>query len=202
MVRLVHRLIISGILIAAIFAFPSPSQSQSFSVVTSTAADGLNYDYSFTLNYDQAGTVLSLTDPIYDWTFYMDPTVSAPTQVLLPIGWKYNYDSGSGQFDFYTEGPSGFGNGDFGPDVIQPGASLAGFGLTTPAAPDQSIAFATDEQFNQDSTLATLPTSIPAAVPEASTTVSLGLLLALGLGGGVIAARRKKTNEKAAASLP
>lgn len=32
----------------------------------------------------------------------------------------------------------------------------------------------------------------PAAVPEASTTVSFGLLLALGLGGVVIAARRKK----------
>lgn len=32
----------------------------------------------------------------------------------------------------------------------------------------------------------------PAPVPEASTTVSLGLLLALGLGGLVVAARRKK----------
>ena len=31
-----------------------------------------------------------------------------------------------------------------------------------------------------------------AAVPEASTAVSLGLLLALGLGGVVMAARRKK----------
>ena len=32
----------------------------------------------------------------------------------------------------------------------------------------------------------------PPAVPEASTTVSLGLLLALGMGGVVVAARRKK----------
>lgn len=32
----------------------------------------------------------------------------------------------------------------------------------------------------------------PAAVPEASTTVSFGLLLALGLGGTVVAARKKK----------
>ena len=32
----------------------------------------------------------------------------------------------------------------------------------------------------------------PAAVPEASTTVSFGLLLALGLGGVVIAAKKKK----------
>jgi len=34
-------------------------------------------------------------------------------------------------------------------------------------------------------------TAIPAAVPEASTTVSLGLLLALGLGGLAVARRRK-----------
>ncbi|MGI4790252.1 MAG: LamG domain-containing protein [Janthinobacterium lividum] len=33
---------------------------------------------------------------------------------------------------------------------------------------------------------------VPAAVPEASTTVSFGLLLALGMGGVVIAARKKK----------
>ena len=32
----------------------------------------------------------------------------------------------------------------------------------------------------------------PAPVPEASTTVSLGLLLALGMGGVMVAARRKK----------
>ena len=34
--------------------------------------------------------------------------------------------------------------------------------------------------------------SSPAAVPEASTTVSLGLLLSLGLGGMVVAAKRRK----------
>ncbi len=34
--------------------------------------------------------------------------------------------------------------------------------------------------------------SVPPAIPEASTTVSFGLLLAMGLGGLVIAARRKK----------
>lgn len=37
------------------------------------------------------------------------------------------------------------------------------------------------------------------AVPETSTTASFGLLLALGMGGVVIAARRKKTSVKAAA---
>ena len=41
--------------------------------------------------------------------------------------------------------------------------------------------------------------SAPPAVPEASTTVSFGLLLALGLGGLAIAAKRKKTMGKASA---
>lgn len=36
------------------------------------------------------------------------------------------------------------------------------------------------------------PNAAPPAVPEASTTVSFGLLLALGMGGVVVAARRKK----------
>jgi len=36
------------------------------------------------------------------------------------------------------------------------------------------------------------PAILPPAVPEASTTVSLGLLLALGMGGLVVAAKRKK----------
>lgn len=39
--------------------------------------------------------------------------------------------------------------------------------------------------------------SLSAPVPEASTTASLGLLLALGLGGLVVAARRKKATSRA-----
>lgn len=41
-------------------------------------------------------------------------------------------------------------------------------------------------------TLDLITAAAPAAVPEASTTVSFGLLLALGVGGAVVAARRKK----------
>ena len=39
-------------------------------------------------------------------------------------------------------------------------------------------------------------TFAPAAVPEASTTISLGLLLALGLGGVTVSARRRETTVK------
>ena len=124
----------------------------------------------------------------------MNPGTPTPTDIITPTGWQYTYDGSSGQFDFFTQGPNGFGNGDFGPDVIQPGQSLSGFGLTTPAAPDLSIAFATDEQFNQDANTATLPTQVPAAVPEASTFASFGALLFL---GGVGLAAREQARRKA-----
>lgn len=166
------------------------SFAQNFTVDTSVSQiTGGLYSYGFTLNYDQAATSQTLTDSIYDWSFTMDSGIPTPTNIVTPTGWKYSYDATSGQFDFYTEGPNGFGNGDFGPDVIQPGQSLAGFGLTTPAAPDLSIAFATDEQFSQDATIATLPTSVPAPVPEASTWQSMGALLLL---GGLLAVRRPR----------
>ena len=154
---------------------PQPVHSQSFSVDTTVTQEASQYTYNFTLNYDQAGQVQALADKVWDWSFYMDASGPLPIDVAVPTGWKESYDPASGQFDFYTEGPNGFGNGDFGAYVIQPGQSLSGFGLTTAAAPDLSIAFATDEQFNQDATTATLPTTLPAAVPEASTAVSLGI---------------------------
>lgn len=145
MSNVLQRLITGGVTTIVLLALSIPGHGQSFSVDTTVTQTTSQYTYAFTLNYDQAGAVLGLTDPIYDWTFFIDPASPAPTAITLPTGWKDTYDSTSGEFDFYTEGPNGFGNGDFGPDVIQPGQSLSGFGLTTPAAPDLSIAYATDE---------------------------------------------------------
>lgn len=153
-------------------------QAQSFSVDTTITPTTDSYSYTFTLNYDQAGAVQGLTDSIYDWTFYIDPSTPPPTAIALPTGWKYSYNQTSGQFDYYTEGANGFGSGDFGLEVLQPGQSLQGFGLTTPAVPDVSIAFATDKQFNQDATVATLPTSVPNPVPESSSALALGIGIA------------------------
>ena len=65
---------------------------------------------------------------------------------------------------------------------------ITGYTLTSHPGPDGSIPYdyaADDFMFG-----------LPAAVPEASTTVSFGLLLALGF-GGVMAARRKKADAKA-----
>lgn len=123
----------------------------------------------------------------------MDPAVPAPTDVILPTGWKYTYDQTGGEFDFYTEGPNGFGSGDFGNSVIQPGQSLSGFGLTTAAAPDLSVAFATDEAFNQDANVATLPTTTPAPEPGAWAVLGVGSLAI-----GLLTVRRRRNAANAA----
>ena len=75
-------------------------------------------------------------------------------------------------------------------DITLPSSAAPGtyFGTFTvlggPTASDQ-IAVATEDF------LVTVP---PPAVPEASTTVLLGLLLVLGLGGTVVSARRRKAS--------
>ena len=173
----------------AICALALPAYSQSFSVATDVVQTDSQYNYVFTLAYDQAGQVQALADNIWNWAFYVDPSLPTPTDVTTPMGWKSTYDASSGQVDFYTEGPNGFGSGDFGSYVLLPGQSLAGFGLTTPAAPDSSVAYATDVLYNRDAALASLPGAVPVAVPEASASVSLGVLLALG-GVGIVARRR------------
>ena len=92
-----------------------------------------------------------------------------------------------------------------------PGTDPSDFTLAL-QAPGQADASLFDVQFSPSGT-ATLMQSAPGVgltpqagtpallspVPEASTTVSLGLLLALGLGGVIVAAKRKKTMGKAAA---
>ena len=172
-------------LIVIACAFGTPAHAQSFSLDTSVMPDGSQFDYAFTLNYDQQGIAQALTDNIWDWSFYVDPTAPAPTDVVTPVGWQYNYDPNSGELDLYTQGPNGFGSGDFGPNVILPGDLLSGFAMTTADAPDLSVAFADDVQFNQDDALATLPTSPLApppsgvAVPEPSSTALAGLGLTM-----------------------
>jgi len=172
---------ISALSFLAVYALSLPAHCQSFSVDTAVTQAADQYSYAFTLNYDQIRTAQSLTDNVWDWNFYVDPSLPTPTDIMTPTGWKSTYDTSSGHVDFYTEGPNGFGSGDFGSDVLLPGQSLSGFGLTTPAAPNLSIAFATDEQFNQDAATAILPTTQPAAVPEFSTNRTLAVLLFLGV---------------------
>lgn len=91
-----------------------------------------------------------------------------------------------------------------------PGTDPTDFSLTL-QAPGQADASLFDIQFNPNGTATLMssasgvgitpqagtPALAPPSVPEASTTVSLGLLLALGLGGMVVAAKRKKVSTEA-----
>ena len=77
--------------------------------------------------------------------------------------------------------------------TVDPATNMAGFNSSR-------ISFSTSGIYLNFQGLVITPTgnvtldiaATPAPVPEASTTVSLGLLLALGMGGLVVAAKRKK----------
>lgn len=73
-------------------------------------------------------------------------------------------------------------------DPMQPSGMYQGFVTFTGQA-------TTDYPNGDDIELGTgsITLNVPAAVPEASTTVSFGLLLMLGLGGMAVAAKRKKS---------
>ncbi|MGV3615851.1 MAG: PEP-CTERM sorting domain-containing protein [Fimbriimonas sp.] len=125
----------------------------------------------------------SLTTPIWQWSFESEPGLLQPTAVSTPTGWSYNYDPESGIFQWYTEGPNGWSTGDFGSNTIPLGESLSGFRLTSPLAPDLSIAEAIDTDFNSDFSLATVPVQ---AVPEPTT------ITAVALGAGILLRRRRR----------
>lgn len=80
-------------------------------------------------------------------------------------------------------------------DVVINGATTSpGFSLFDTAQNQERIyqSFGQGSGYVDTEGLYTQFTVTPAAVPEASTTVSLGLLLALGLGGVVVAAKKKR----------
>jgi len=124
-----------------------------------------------------------------------------PSQVVSVVGTSYNGASVPVDDTVFTSGPGtllvsatkdnavyalqgAFNNGVFS------AANDAGIVGALDPATGSLTAIATG--LGAPHGLAFLPAAAP--VPEASTTVSLGLLLALGLGGVVVSARRKKVN--------
>ena len=90
-------------------------------------------------------------------------------------------------------------------DLLSQGAGYFGAGTLTQPSPNVLRGQEGDGTIRFDGTFTSISWTVPqyehfhgftvglsAPVPEASTTVSLGLLLVLGLGGVVVAARRKK----------
>ena len=115
-------------------------------------------------------------------------------------------------FDQDPKAPAGFAAGtpfaflDYSGTLMPDGSTVNGFAqYFTNEIPDSNTSgkimgaggflYELTNVFNQNSNSGMLDLTVITAgspVPEASTTVSLGLLLALGLGGMVVAAKRKK----------
>jgi hypothetical protein len=151
------------------------ASAQSFSISTTvTPLAGLESKYDFVLHYDQAGQNLQLTDNIWSWGFYLQVDSPPPTVVSAPTDWKWNFDSASGSVTCYTEGSSGWYNGDFGSNTLAPGGELAGFSFQGPYLPTVGVASALDVQFNYDQNSAELPGELANAVPEPGSIVIIG----------------------------
>jgi len=144
-------------------------------VSNTTANTGLKYDTTTTNGIGtQLGTVYSLG--AFQYTGQSTKTTPAPNPATV-----YNYSlmlSSAAQIQFLNESNAGtirlaFGADTGTPNVVASFAGAAGGGNGT-AFPTLS--------FN----------AAPPAVPEASTTASFGLLLVLGLGGVMVARRRKQ----------
>ena len=84
------------------------------------------------------------TSPVWSHTVFYEPSVGAPTAILEPPGWSHTLDTDAGTVTWYTEGPGGWVNGDFGTAAIAPGISLAGFGVRHTAPPDYAMCSSTD----------------------------------------------------------
>ena len=153
-------------------------QAQRFTVDTAFTATGALDTYHFTLNYLQSGLGQPLQGNIYQWAFFLDAGTPEPTNIISPTGWQHKYEPSTGEFDWYTEGPAGYANGDYGPYVLRSGNSLGGFALGTPLLPGLSVAFASDTQQNSDLNFATVPAFAPVSVPEVG---PLALWAALGI---------------------
>jgi len=168
------------------------SYAQGFTINTDVApASGLN-EYRFTLDYFSSGSNQTLQSDVWQWSFFLDTDVPSPTSVVSPSGWQHTYDPSSGEFIWFTEGPQGAVNGDYGSYVLSVGNQLSGFILRSSLEPDLSIAFATDTQANTDLNFVTLPANLPSsAVPEPNATLYLGAS-ALGLLSIVWGHKRRK----------
>ena len=130
--------------------------------------DGINHFVGGGSTYDQTGSGFAFAGPQTT-----DTTNPADIRFGSVVG---TFSAAPGRNDWFYIGKSGT--------------------FVVPAAGDLYLAVAdTVNGDNHGSYAVTLTT--PAAVPEASTNVSLGLLLVLGLGGMAVAAKRRKSAAQA-----
>ena len=148
------------------------SKAQSFHVLTDVTLDSGLYTYSFTFDYDRLGEENPLSEPVWIWSFNIPTDFGSPIAVSSPTGWEFAYDEFTGDCVWYTEGPGGWVNGDFGAYTIPVGGSLGGFSLKTPLEPAEGLVLADDTAFSEDFGVATIPAVNP--VPEPCVALALG----------------------------
>ena len=169
------------------FSQPVSAQNLHYTLDKVTFADGAVATGTFDFNpttgtfgaYDVT-TTNGLTDGLTGLHYL--PGSSTPS---FSSNYAFYFSQGLSKLIFNTVGPDGI------PGVLplQPGTSSSVHQLSASGefAPPAAGGLPLSRPISAGNLIATA-----AAVPEASTTVSLGLLLALSLGGLVIAAKRKK----------
>jgi hypothetical protein len=142
--------------------------AQSFELSTNISEVAGLQSYAFALTYLSDPSGGSLQSDLFRWSFFVEPGDDPFLVVTDPTGWSHTYDPLSGEFAWYTEGPGGIANGDFGPFALEPGDVFGGFGVETQLLPRESVVFAEDTLHNIDLNLGVVPATAPAAVAEPS----------------------------------
>ena len=146
-----------------------------------------------------AGGTQTVTPAGASYTFFGDTAVKVtPTQLIVTDLRSYGLGYVATTFNGYHLLEVGASPSAITGVTVDPATNMAGFNSSR-------ISFSTSGIYLNLQGLSITPTgnvtlditTTPAPVPEASTTVSLGLLLALGMGGIIVAARRKKVSAEA-----
>jgi hypothetical protein len=181
--KLWHKLSPLALLPLALLAAPAQAQlTLNLNQAAQVGAIGDTLNFTGTLSNPTTDTVFlnsesfSFSGPATDASPFL---ISAPL-ILDPMG---TTDANNNPTDSYT---GGFFDVTLDPSVA-PGLYTGTVSIIGGAG-----AFATDTVATHDFSV----TVLPAAVPEASSVVSLGVLLAMGLGGLVVSARRRKCSAR------
>ncbi|MCW5940768.1 MAG: hypothetical protein KIS66_00960 [Fimbriimonadaceae bacterium] len=157
----------SAALLATVAVLACVVRSQSYRVETTTEPVGSGTHYAFRIVYEHGPStaVASLTNPVWQWGFYLPDMAESFEEVTTPAGWNWTYDPTTGLLSFFTGGPNGWGSGDYGNATLAPNASLDGFGLWSRFPPAQTLGLAYDTTWHRERAYVTAPAAPMARLP-------------------------------------
>jgi hypothetical protein len=104
------------------------------------------------------------------WEFRIDLPASAlpPISVAAPAGWQADtvWSGISHYARWYTQGPGGWGAGDFGPGVVAPSSTLSGFRMLLAQPLEQCAFSAMDTNLRLDAGMLSMVPGVVAAPPD------------------------------------